>query len=185
MIHAYARVSSNEQDPRFQLEALSRFGVDRIWQEKRSAAVHRPELAAMLDALQPGDLVVFWKLDRLARSLRHLLDIIDRVQAAGASIRSLTEPIDTSSHIGLLLIQVLGGFAQFERAVIKERASAGRELARQRGVKFGRPRTVDLARVLELHRQGLTHTQIAHALGCDRSYAGKLVRRAAAVSDVR
>lgn len=180
MIHAYARVSSNEQDPRLQLEALSRFGVDRIWQEKRSAAVHRPELAAMLDALQPGDLVVFWKLDRLARSLRHLLDIIDRVQAAGASIRSLTEPIDTSSHIGLLLIQVLGGFAQFERAVIRERAAAGRELARARGVKFGRPRTVNLARVLELHKQGMTHTQIAQTLGCDRSYAGKLVRRALA-----
>lgn len=178
MIHGYARVSTSEQDPRLQLDALARAGVDRIWQEKQSAVLRRPELASMLQAIQPGDLVVFWKLDRLARSLRDLLDIIDRVQAAGASIRSLTEPIDTSTPIGLLLIQVLGGFAQFERAVIRERAAAGREAAKARGVRFGRPRTVDMARIVELDAQGLTHKQIAEVLGCDRSYAGKLVRRA-------
>lgn len=178
MQHVYVRCSTADQNPQLQLDAMTRAGITRIWQEQRSAVKHRPELERMLYNLRRGDEVIVWKLDRLARSLLDLLNILQRIERAGASIRSLTEPLDTATPIGRMFIQLLGTFAEFERSMILERTAAGRAAARQRGVKFGRPRTVDPARVLALHRQGLTHTQIAQTLGCDRSYAGKLIRRA-------
>lgn len=178
MIHAYARVSTTDQTTRLQLDAIARVRPDRVWEECGSGAdVTRPQLAAMLQALQPGDEVIVWKLDRLVRSLRHLLVIVDTITTAGASLRSLTEPIDTASALGRMMLQLLGSFAEFERGMILERASAGREAAVLRGVKFGRPRTVDWSCLDALVSEGLTHAQIARAVGCDRSYVGKWIRR--------
>jgi DNA invertase Pin-like site-specific DNA recombinase len=175
MLHAYARVSTQDQDPRLQLDALTRARADRIWQERLSAADHRPQLEAMLSALQPGDEVLVWKLDRLARSLRHLLDIIDTITKAGASLRSLTEPIDTGSALGRMMLQLLGSFSEFERGLIKERCAAGRIAARARGVPMGRPQSVDRHRAADLLRAGLTHREAAQQLGCSRHTISRLL----------
>lgn len=175
MLHAYARVSTVDQDPRLQLDALNKARADRIWQERLSAVDHRPQLQAMLDALQPGDEVLVWKLDRLARSLRHLLDIIEAITKAGASLRSLTEPIDTSSALGRMMLQLLGSFAEFERSMIRERCAAGRIAARARGVPMGRPQSVDRHRAADLLRAGLTHREAAKQLGCSRHTISRLL----------
>lgn len=175
MIHAYARVSTSEQDPRFQLEALARAGADKVWQERRSAVSARPELDAMLEALLPGDVVVVWKLDRLARSLRHLLAILDRVASSGASLRSCTEPLDTGSPMGRMMIQILGSFSEFERGIILERSAAGVACARARGVQFGRKRVVDRSRVQVLLNAGLHQSAIAREIGCSRASICRLI----------
>lgn len=116
MQFGYARVSSSEQDTTLQLDALRRAGVRRIFQEHRpGAGVHRLELERLLEQLREGDLVVVYKIDRLARSLSDLLQILARIEGHGAAFRSLTEPIDTSTPAGRMLMQLLGAFAEFER----------------------------------------------------------------------
>ena len=140
MLVGYARVSTQQQDNALQLEALKRAGVRRVVQEKRSGGAARPLLDGLLLRLQPGDVLVVYKIDRLARSLVDLLHILDRIRAAGASFRSLTEPLETATPVGRMMIQLLGAVAEFERAVIRERCEAGRLAARERGVQFGRPR---------------------------------------------
>jgi DNA invertase Pin-like site-specific DNA recombinase len=167
MIHAYARVSTAEQDPRLQLDSLNKARADIIWQERLSAVDYRPQLQAMLAALKPGDEVLVWKLDRLARSLRHLMDIIESVTKAGASLRSLTEP---------MMLQLLGSFAEFERSLIRERCSAGRVAARERGVHLGRRKSVDRAAVAELLHAGVSQVDAARLLGCDRGTISRILR---------
>jgi DNA invertase Pin-like site-specific DNA recombinase len=179
MLHAYARVSTVDQDPRLQLDALNKGRADRIWQERRSAAADRPELEAMLCALRPGDEVLVWKLDRLARSLRGLLDIIERITSAGASIRSLTEPIDTSSPLGRMMLHLLGSFAEFERSMIRERCAAGIVAAKARGVQFGRVPYLDRVRIAELLGQGLSHSAVAREIGCHQATVSRLVSQGA------
>jgi len=138
----YARVSTNDQETRLQRDALRRAGVETVYEEKASAVARRPQLERCLASLQAGDVLVVWKLDRLARSLRDLLNILERLHATGAGIRSLTEPIDTSTPAGMLMVQVLGAVAQFERSIIRERIVAGQRAARARGQRWGRPRTL-------------------------------------------
>lgn len=139
----YARVSTDGQDSRLQLDALRHAGVRHIYQERVSgAAAKRPELERCLSGLLPGDTLVVWKLDRLARSLRDLLTILERLHHSGAGVRSLTEPIDTATPAGMLMVQVLGAVAQFERSIIRERVVAGQRAARARGQRWGRPRAL-------------------------------------------
>lgn len=133
----YARVSSRDQETHLQLDALAKAGVLEVRQEKTSSVGLRPELQKVLSGLQPGDVLVVYKLDRIARSLKDLLGILDRVAASGASIRSLTEPLDTTGPIGMFMVQVLGAVAQLERSMIRERAIAGQVAARMRGVTWG------------------------------------------------
>lgn len=142
MLTGYARVSTIEQDTQAQLDAFKRADVGRVFQEQRSGVAKRPELEKLLDQLRAGDTLVVWKLDRLARSLADLLRILARVEAAGASFRSLTETIDTSTPAGRMLMQILGAFAEFERGMIRERSIAGQEAARDRGAILGRPRAM-------------------------------------------
>lgn len=142
MLIGYARVSSTEQETTLQRDALSRAGVRRVYEEKRSAVKKRPALALALSSLEPGQTLVVYKVDRLARSLSDLLQILDAVDTAGASFKSLTEPIDTSSPAGRMTLQLLGAFAEFERAMIRERSMAGQAAARQRGARIGRPRAL-------------------------------------------
>ncbi len=143
MLVGYARVSTNDQDTALQLDALHAAGVRTIYQEKGSGVGPRPQLQKALASLTHGDTLVIWKLDRMARSLLDLLSIIQALKASGATIRSLTEPIDTSSPIGEFTLQVLGAVAQLERSIILQRTAAGLDAARARGVKFGRSRTLD------------------------------------------
>lgn len=132
----YARVSSNGQNIDLQLNALEKCGVDKIFMEKMSAVKHRPELDKLLDYIRPGDTVVVWKLDRIARSLKHLIDIVEIFKEKEVTFISLTESIDTSNSLGKFFLQINGCFAELERDLIIERTMAGLEAARQRG-KFG------------------------------------------------
>ncbi|MBP7610106.1 MAG: recombinase family protein [Steroidobacteraceae bacterium] len=168
MLIGYARVSTSEQETTLQRDALSTAGVERVFEEKRSAVKRRPQLAAALASLRPGDVLTVYKVDRLARSLIDLLQIIERVSKAGASFRSLTEPIDTSSPAGRMTLQLLGAFAEFERAMIRERSMAGQEAARRRGAKIGRPRALsveDQHAVYSLLRKGRTMAELSRRFG--------------------
>jgi DNA invertase Pin-like site-specific DNA recombinase len=140
MILGYARVSKGEtQDTRVQETALRAAGVERIFTEQASGGRwDRPHLHRLLDHLRPGDVVVVWKLDRLSRSLKDLLHIMERIEQAGAGFRSLTEAIDTTTPAGRMLMQMVGSFAEFERAMIRERTQAGLAIARAQGRIGGR-----------------------------------------------
>lgn len=139
MQYGYARVSTKHQETTLQLDALQATGVTTIYQEKASSVGTRPQLQLLLKQLQPGDVLVFYKLDRVARSLKDLIHIIDQVEASCARIRSLTEPLDTTTPMGSFVLQVLGAVAQLERSIIRQRSIAGQVAAHKRGVKFGRP----------------------------------------------
>lgn len=158
MLVGYARVSTKDQETHLQLDALSKAGVQRVFQEKTSSVGARPELQRLLESLCPGDVLVVYKMDRIARSLKDLLTILDRIKAAGADIRSLTEPLDTSGPIGTFMVQVLGAVAQLERSIIRERAVAGQVAARLRGVKWGgRPLVItddELDQIVEMYESG-------------------------------
>ena len=136
----YARVSTQEQDLALQLDALHTAGCARIYTEKASGAQRdRPQLRAALDYMRADDTLVVWKLDRLARSLRQLLDTVELLQAHQIGLRSLTEAIDTGTPGGTLVFHLFGALAEFERAIIRERTRAGLAAARARGRTGGRP----------------------------------------------
>lgn len=140
MLLGYARVSSTEsQDTAVQKVALKEAGVERIFEENASGGRwDRPQLHRMLDQLRQGDVLVVWKLDRLSRSLKDLLQIIDKIDKAGAGFKSLTEAIDTTTPAGRMMMHMVGTFAEFERAMIRERTRAGLERARCEGRIGGR-----------------------------------------------
>ena len=137
----YARVSTLEQNLDLQLQALKKAGCRRIFREKLSGASReRPEFLKMLDQLREGDILVVWKLDRLARSTRALLETMEAIREAGARFQSLSEPwANTTTHAGKMIMTVFAGIAEFERDLIRERTAAGRVAAKRRGVRFGRP----------------------------------------------
>jgi len=137
----YARVSTEDQNLTFQIHALKEGGCKKIYQEKVSGAFNeRKELNKLIAELREGDTLIVWRLDRLARSTRKLLEITDKLNNIGAYFKSLSEPwADTTSHSGRMVMTIFAGIAEFERELIKERTSTGRYLAKQRGVKFGRP----------------------------------------------
>ena len=141
----YARVSTTEQNLDLQLAALKKAGCRRIYQEKISGAKkERPELQRLLDQLRADDVVVVWKLDRLARSTHQLFDIVELIREAKSSFQSLSEPwADTTTPGGRMIMTVFAGIAEFERDLIRERTSAGRVAAKQRGVRFGRPKKMN------------------------------------------
>lgn len=139
MIFGYARISSTGQDEKLQIDALNKYGCDSIFHEQASGGRwDRPELTRMLEKLRPGDRAVVWKLDRLSRSLKDLLIILDSIDQVGAHFNSITESIDTGSPAGKMMMQMVGSFAEFERAMLKERTQAGLEAARAMGRIGGR-----------------------------------------------
>jgi DNA invertase Pin-like site-specific DNA recombinase len=142
MIVGYARVSARDQDFAGQVADLEAAGCVKIYREKISGAkTDRPELGKLMRRLEEGDTLIVCRLDRLARSTRDLLNLLDQISDRGATFRSLKDTwADTSTMHGRLLITVLGGIAQFERELIRERTSEGRTRAMARGVRFGRPR---------------------------------------------
>lgn len=152
MIYGYARVSTTEQETTLQLDALQRVGVDEIVQEKCGGVSDRPKLKALLRKLKKGDKVYVWKIDRFARSFVHLSDVMRRIDAAGATFHSITQPIDTSNALGMMMLQLLGIFAEFERSMIRERSMAGQKAAMERGVHCGRPRSLEKQKEAELVR---------------------------------
>ena len=143
MLIGYARVSTQDQNPQLQLDALKASGCERIFEEKASGAQReRPALQEALSVLREGDTLVVWKLDRLARSLRQLIDTIEALEERGIGFRSLTESIDTTTSGGRLVFHIFGALAEFERSIIRERTTAGLASARARGRLGGRPRAM-------------------------------------------
>ena len=139
MLIGYARVSSLEQDTTAQVTALKAAGCELIFREKVSGGRwDRPELHKLLGQIRKGDVLVVWKLDRLSRSLRDLLMIMEKVQECKAGFRSLTESVDTTTPAGRMMMQMVGSFAEFERAMLKDRTLAGLAAARKEG-RIGRP----------------------------------------------
>src|SRR5579872_4295034 len=135
----YARVSTDDQDTAAQVAALKAAGCERTYREKASGGRwDRPELHRLLDQLRKGDVLVVWKLDRLSRSLRDVLIIMERLAEAKAGFRSLTEAIDTTTAAGRMMMQMVGSFAEFERAMLRERTKIGLEVARREGRIGGR-----------------------------------------------
>jgi DNA invertase Pin-like site-specific DNA recombinase len=178
-IIGYARVSTQDQRLTGQLEALKAAGAATIYREKVSGVrADRPQLAKLMAALQPGDVVVVTKLDRLGRSTRELLDLIEAISKAGAAFRSLGDPLwDTSSSQGRLLSTLLAAIAEFERELIRERTGEGRKRAIANGVKFGRKRKLsDYQRQEAIKRRagGETLASIAKSYAVDISMISRL-----------
>jgi DNA invertase Pin-like site-specific DNA recombinase len=158
LLLGYARVSKgDEQTNTLQARALQAAGCRRIFEEVASGGRwDRPELHRMLDHLREGDTVVVWKLDRLSRSLKDVLHIMERIAKAGAGFRSITENIDTTTPAGRMMMQMVGAFAEFERAMIKERTSAGLAAARAEGHIGGRRKKLDAAKRREIAESVIT-----------------------------
>ncbi|MNV55609.1 DNA-invertase hin [compost metagenome] len=179
----YARVSTREQETDLQLDALHRAGCDVIFQEKASGASQRgrPELARCISSLTRGDVLVVYKIDRIARSLFDLLDILRRLERVGATIKSVTEPLDTTNSMGVFVVQILGAVAQLERSMIRERSIAGQLAARERGRVPGRVRNLDPeteAKVVAEYRVGgVTYGEVARKHGVSESVVKRAVYR--------
>jgi DNA invertase Pin-like site-specific DNA recombinase len=154
MKYGYARVSTEDQSTALQLAALKRAGCKTIFKDEgfSGATVKRPALLRCLKTLRPGDTLTVWKLDRLGRSLRDLITMLDDLRARGVKFHSLTEAIDTTTPTGRAMWQMIGVLAELERSLIVERTQAGMKEARRRGVKFGRKRKLTLAQIAKARK---------------------------------
>jgi DNA invertase Pin-like site-specific DNA recombinase len=162
----YARVSTRDQDLTIQREALTAAGCSKIYAEKISGAKSdRPQLARLVKALEPGDILIVTRLDRLARSTRDLLNLVHKVTQAGAQFRSLADTwCDTTSPHGRLFLTILAGLAEFERSLIMERTQAGIAKARRLGKTFGRPARLNAKQrsmIAERYAAGATMAELA------------------------
>lgn len=177
----YARVSTADQNPQAQIDALNAAGCERVFTDHASGSLaSRPQLDAALDYLREGDVLTVWKLDRLGRSLPHLIEIVQQLGQRGIGFRSLTEAIDTGTASGRLLFHIAGAFAQFERDLIRERTGAGLIAARQQGRKGGRPTVMTPERIEQakrMRKDGDTIEQIARVLGVGRSSVSRALLR--------
>ena len=144
MLIGYARVSTEDQDLALQLDALRGAGCERIFEDRESGAqARRPGLEKALEVARAGDTLTVWRLDRLGRTLKDLIALVERLEAAEIGFRSLREAIDTTSPGGRLVFHIFGAMAEFERAIIRERTAAGLAAARARGRVGGRPKALD------------------------------------------
>ena len=167
MLIGYERVSSDDQSLNLQHDALSKAGCISIFSEKISGSKNdRPELIAVLNYLRSGDTLVVWRLDRLGRSLKDLLTIIENLSARGIGFKSLTENIDTTSSGGKLIFSIFGAIAEFERDLIRERTIAGLASARARGRKGGRRQSISDKKVVTAY-QLATNTEDSIRQICD------------------
>lgn len=178
MIIGYARVSTSEQDTALQLDALKKESCDRIYQESGSGASReRPELKRCLDTIRKGDTLIVWRLDRLGRSLKDLVDIINELEERGVGFRSLSESIDTTSAGGKLIFHLFAALSEFERSLIQERTKAGLAAARARGRKGGRPRALSKSQIKKAKAMLLdpliTKTEVAKHFNVTRSTLNK------------
>jgi len=176
----YGRVSSVGQDTAIQEAKLREAGCSIIRTEKVSGRSRegRDELAAILEFLRRGDVVVVVKLDRLGRSTRDVLNIIHEIEEKGASLRVLEPAIDTGGPMGRMVLTVLGMVAEMEVGFIRDRQKAGIEKAKAEGVYKGRPITFDHAKIVALRKEGLGATEIARAVGCKRGNVYKALKAA-------
>ncbi len=180
----YARVSTLEQNLDLQEDALKAAGCEKLYTDKTSGTkAERPGLERALADLRPGDQLVVWKLDRLGRSLRHLIETVTALSERGVSFLSVQEAIDTTTSGGKPVFHVFGALAEFERDIIRERTLAGLAAARARkdGKPHGRPRTAGrlVGEMRALRKKGVSNRQIAERLGVSRTSVIRLLRRSA------
>lgn len=179
----YARVSTEEQHLDLQLDAMQKAGVPReqVYEEHASGAkTTRPELNACLRALREGDVLVVWRLDRLGRNLKHLIETIEDLEARGIGFRSLTESIDTTTPAGKLVLHMFGAVAEFERNLISQRTIAGLKAAAKQGRVGGRKPQVskkDLIAVRSMQAEGFTMDEIAARFRVTRSTIYRAIER--------
>lgn len=193
MLIGYARISTRDQKPHLQLDALREAGCGRIFEETASGAQRaRPALSAALDFMRVGDSLVVWKLDRLARSTRQLLETVEALEQRGIGLKVLTQNMDTTSAGGRLIFIVFSAIAEFEREMIRERTRAGLDAARSRGRKGGRPRALsekDLKQARALLADAeITVEDVARRLGVGPSTLYRYLpaaRQAAQVVELR
>jgi DNA invertase Pin-like site-specific DNA recombinase len=175
MLIGYMRVSTEEQSTQLQKDALLSYGIDsrNIFEDQISGSKDTREgLSQALDFLQTGDTLVVWKLDRLGRSLAHLISIINTLKERGISFVSLTEGMDTSTPSGELFFHIFGALAQFERSLIQQRVKAGLDSARARGKIGGRPKAIDDEKLLIIQEAlsgGMSKAAVCRTFGVKRS----------------
>ena len=171
MKYGYARVSTKEQDLTLQIEALTKAGCEVIREEKRSGTTvtDRDELAILMDFVRQGDELVVTRIDRLARSMRDLQNIVHELKTKGVTLVCTEQPIDTSTSAGKAFLDMLGVFAEFETNLRKERQAEGIAKARDKGVYTGRKATIDAEAIKELADTGLGATAIARQMGINRA----------------
>lgn len=170
----YARVSTQDQNTGMQIDALQAAGCEKVFTDKASgASADRPELESALSYLREGDVLAVWRLDRLGRSLKHLVEVVADLETKGIGFRSLNESIDTTTAQGKLIFHIFAALAEFERDLIRERTKSGLAAARARGRKGGRkpslsPKKIQVAR--QMYAQGdSTVAEIAKVLGVSRA----------------
>ncbi len=143
MLIGYARVSTDDQNLALQQDALNQAGCEQVFKDKLGGAkAERPGLREALKYARSGDTLVVWRLDRLSRSLKDLIEMVNRLESEGVGLKSLQEAIDTTSSSGKLVFHIFGALAEFERNLIRERTQAGLQAARARGRKGGRPKSL-------------------------------------------
>lgn len=182
MEYGYVRVSTGQQDAGLQNDAMLAAGIEpeNIWTDTASGVLRsRPKLDALMAQLEAGDRLTVWRLDRLGRSLSHLIEVLDSLRGRGIEFRSLTEAIDTASPGGRLVMHMIGAVAEFERDLIRERTAAGLAAARARGTTGGRPASAtpeQAALVRRLAAEDESHRRIAMMTGLSRATVGRILR---------
>ncbi|PWN59998.1 recombinase family protein [Chryseobacterium oncorhynchi] len=147
----YARVSTKDQNLNLQIEALEKTGCEKIYKEKISGSTkNRPELDKMIEHLRPGDELYVWRLDRLGRSLKHIIDLVLNLNTQGVIIKGINDGVDTSTLNGRLFLNLMASLAEYERELIRERTNAGLESARARGRTGGRPKGFTKEKIAKL-----------------------------------
>jgi DNA invertase Pin-like site-specific DNA recombinase len=179
----YSRVSTQEQKNDLQIDALNIEGCDKIFEDKASGAQRdRPELKSALEYARAGDVIVVWKLDRLARSLKQLIETVEDLEKRGIGFKSITESIDTSTSGGKLIFHIFASLAEFERNIISERTRAGLEAAKSRGRTGGRPsklspEDIEVAKTL-LKNPEITAKEVAKRMGVSFATLYRLIPKA-------
>lgn len=178
-VYGYARVSTLDQDLTLQQTALKAAGCSVVRAEKASGTRRdgRTELQVLLDFLQPGDVLMVTRIDRLARSMKDLQDIVHELKAKGVSLKATEQPIDTGNAAGKAFLDMLGVFAEFETNLRRERQMEGIQAAKARGVYKGRPKSIDVAEIRRLLDQGVGPTEVAKRLGIGRASVYRLALR--------
>lgn len=178
----YARVSTQDQDNAAQIAALKKAGCEKVFEEKESGGRwDRPQLHKALEMMRAGDELVVFKLDRLSRSLRDLILLLERLDEIGASFASLTESIETKSAAGKMLFSILGSFAEFERELIRERTRTGLENAKRHGKTLGRPQKLSATQKEEMVKMlkdpEKTGNEVAEIFNVSSAYVSRLRKK--------
>ena len=180
MKYGYARVSTHSQDTKLQIDALVEAGCKKIYEDKMSGSkTDRPELNQCLKAMDENDILVVWKLDRLGRSLQHLITVVHELEQQNKGFQSLTESIDTTNPTGKLIFHIFASLAEFERSLISQRVIAGLEASKKMGTKFGRPNALtnkDKEMAIVMFNGGATKGAIANHFGVARQTIYSLLK---------